>query len=207
MKLSWRKHRQSLISYLKTAKKIDSILEVITAISEQTNLLALNAAIEAARAGEAGRGFAVVADEVRNLASKTGSSASEIHTMIRQLQETAESAVGAMEKGIALSSRCKHRADETGDVLSTISDKLNQVTDSSIQIATAVEQQASVTQEINRNIINIKQLADDTSQTSQSSIERTSHLVDNLEGLERLMKQFRNNWRAFGLFFLSIIQP
>lgn len=111
--------------------------------------------------------------------------------MIRQLQETAENAVGAMEKGITLSSRCKHRADETGEVLSTISDKLNQVTDSSIQIATAVEQQASVTQEINRNIINIKQLADDTSQTSQSSIERTSHLVDNLEGLERLMKQFQ----------------
>lgn len=183
---------QTIINRLsQDSQKIDSILEVITAISEQTNLLALNAAIEAARAGEAGRGFAVVADEVRNLASKTGSSASEIHTMIRQLQETAESAVGAMEKGIALSSRCKHRADETGDVLSTISDKLNQVTDSSIQIATAVEQQASVTQEINRNIINIKQLADDTSQTSQSSIERTSHLVNNLEGLERLMKQFQ----------------
>ena len=183
---------QTIINRLsQDSQKIDSILEVITAISEQTNLLALNAAIEAARAGEAGRGFAVVADEVRNLASKTGSSASEIHTMIRQLQETAESAVGAMENGIALSCRCKHRADETGDVLSTISDKLNQVTDSSIQIATAVEQQASVTQEINRNIINIKQLADDTSQTSQSSIERTSHLVNNLEGLERLMKQFQ----------------
>lgn len=173
-------------------QKIDSILEVITTISEQTNLLALNAAIEAARAGEAGRGFAVVADEVRNLASKTGSSASEIHTMIRQLQETSESAVGAMEKGLSLSNQCKERADQTGNVLNTISEKLNLVTDSSIQIAAAVEQQASVTQEINRNVVNIKTLADDTSVTSQTSIERTSQLVDRLEGLERLMKQFQS---------------
>lgn len=173
------------------SQKIDSILEVITAISEQTNLLALNAAIEAARAGEAGRGFAVVADEVRNLASKTGTSANEIHAMIRHLQETADSAVDAMAKGITLSSRCKERADDTGSVLDVISSKLNQVTDSSMQIAAAVEQQASVTQEINRNVINIKTLSDDTSQTSQSSITRTSLLVDKLEGLQRLMKQFQ----------------
>ncbi|MEF1340235.1 methyl-accepting chemotaxis protein, partial [Vibrio rotiferianus] len=132
---------QSIINQLSNdSQKIDSILEVITAISEQTNLLALNAAIEAARAGEAGRGFAVVADEVRNLASKTGSSASEIHSMIKQLQDTANLAVEAMQKGNELSNNCKERADQTGEVLRMISAKLDSVTDSSHQIATAVEQ-------------------------------------------------------------------
>lgn len=183
---------QNIINVLaQDSQKIDSILEVITTISEQTNLLALNAAIEAARAGEAGRGFAVVADEVRNLASKTGTSANEIHSMIRHLQETADSAVVAMEQGIDLSSRCKERADQTGGVLDTISDKLNSVTDSSVQIAAAVEQQASVTQEINSNVVNIKNLSDETLRTSQSSIERTSLLVDKIEGLQRLMIQFQ----------------
>ncbi|WP_260260601.1 methyl-accepting chemotaxis protein [Vibrio intestinalis] len=183
---------QTIINRLaQDTQKIDGILEVITAISEQTNLLALNAAIEAARAGEAGRGFAVVADEVRNLASKTGSSASEIHSMIRGLQETAANAVSAMDQGIELSSRCKTRADETGEVLRNISNQLNGVTDSSHQIATAVEEQASVTQEINRNITNIKQLADETSQTSHSSIDRTRELVENIEAMQRLMKQFQ----------------
>lgn len=172
------------------SQKIDSILEVITAISEQTNLLALNAAIEAARAGESGRGFAVVADEVRNLASKTGSSANEIHSMISQLQNTARQAVAAMNTGNELSQNCKRQADSTGEVLSAIRDKLGAVTDSSHQIATAVDEQATVTQEINRNIVNIKQLADNTSHASQSSIVRTSELVSNLEEMQRLMRQF-----------------
>lgn len=185
---------QGIINVLaQDSQKIDSILEVITTISEQTNLLALNAAIEAARAGQAGRGFAVVADEVRNLASKTGTSANEIHAMIRQLQETAESAVVAMQQGIALSTNCKERADQTGGVLDKISQKLNAVTDSSVQIAAAVEQQASVTNEINTNIVNIKNLSDETLCTSQSSIERTSTLVDKIEGLQRLMKQFQTS--------------
>ncbi|OLQ87438.1 chemotaxis protein [Vibrio panuliri] len=183
---------QSIINQLaQDTQKIDGILEVISAISEQTNLLALNAAIEAARAGEAGRGFAVVADEVRNLASKTGSSANEIHTMIRQLQETASTAVSAMDKGLELSERCKVRADETGGMLRNISNQLDNVNDSSHQIAAAVEEQASVTQEINRNIVNIKQLADETSMTSHSSIERTRQLVDSIEALQRLMEQFQ----------------
>jgi len=185
---------QEIINQLaQDSQKIDSILEVITTISEQTNLLALNAAIEAARAGEAGRGFAVVADEVRNLASKTGSSANEIHAMIRKLQETAESAVVAMQQGLTLSNNCKDRANQTGGVLDTISQKLNSVTDSSAQIAAAVEQQASVTQEINANVVNIKNLSDETLSTSQSSIERTSLLVDKIEGLQRLMKQFQTS--------------
>lgn len=182
--------KQIIEQLAKDSQKIDSILEVITAISEQTNLLALNAAIEAARAGESGRGFAVVADEVRNLASKTGSSANEIHSMISQLQNTARQAVSAMNTGNELSQNCKRQADSTGEVLSAIRDKLGAVTDSSLQIATAVDEQATVTQEINRNIVNIKQLADNTSHASQSSIVRTSELVSNLEEMQRLMRQF-----------------
>ncbi|WP_194439203.1 methyl-accepting chemotaxis protein [Vibrio fluminensis] len=192
MLVSELSHSQNIINQLaQDTQKIDGILDVITAISEQTNLLALNAAIEAARAGEAGRGFAVVADEVRNLASKTGSSANEIHAMIRQLQETATNAVSTMDKGLQMSERCKTRADETGGMLRNISTQLDNVNDSSHQIAAAVEQQASVTQEINRNIFNIKQLADETSMTSHSSIDRTRQLVESIEALQRLMEQFQ----------------
>ena len=175
------------------SEKIESILDVIGSISEQTNLLALNAAIEAARAGEAGRGFAVVADEVRSLATKTRSSTDEIHGMISQLQETAGNAVGIMEKGGELSQQCTQRANETGDVLSNITAMLSQVTDNSHQIAVAVEQQAGVTQEVNRNVTNIKSLADETLDVSRTSVDRTSKLVDNLEALQRLIKQFQTH--------------
>lgn len=172
------------------SKKIESILEVISLISEQTNLLALNAAIEAARAGEAGRGFAVVADEVRSLATKTRSSADEIQVMIHQLQQTAEQAVVSMGRGADLSLECSDRAHQTGELLNNISTMLDLVTDNSHQIAASVEQQASVTHEITKNTINIKTLAENTLTTSGSSVERTRYIVDDLDGLKRLLKQF-----------------
>lgn len=96
-----------------------------------------------------------------------------------------------MAQGIDISDGCKERAAQTGNVLNTISEKLNLVTDSSIQIAAAVEQQANVTQEINRNVTNTKTLADDTSEISRTSVIRIQNLVDRLEGLDRLMKQFK----------------
>jgi len=182
---------QEVINQLaQDSHKIESILEVISTISDQTNLLALNAAIEAARAGEAGRGFAVVADEVRNLASKTGSSANEIHSMIDQLQTTARKAVDTMEKGGQLSEQCKQQANQTGNVLEQIFDKLEKVTDSSHQIAVAVDEQSEVTQEVNMNVVKIRELALATATTSSHSIERTSKLVSDIEQLQRLMKQF-----------------
>lgn len=185
-------HTRFIITRLaQDSQQIETILDLITTIADQTNLLALNAAIEAARAGDAGRSFAVVAGEVRNLASKTAASANEIHSMIAQLQRTANSAVSSMTKGGELSIRCNMRANETGHILQAISDKLNMVTDSSIQIATAIDQQATVTQEVNRNVSNIKALANETSTTSQTSIERTSVLVERIEALQRLMKQFQ----------------
>ncbi len=171
-------------------QNILQILTVISQISDQTNLLALNAAIEAARAGEQGRGFAVVADEVRQLAAKTNHSASEIQTLLSQFQETVNSASGAMERGIALSSQCQLRADETKEVLADIENSLNQIAGNSHQIASAVEQQAGVTREINSNIANIQHLAGQSSHHAQSSVQRTQRLVESIEALKRLMAQF-----------------
>ena len=183
--------RTILTSLSEHTQKVEMILDVINSIAEQTNLLALNAAIEAARAGESGRGFAVVADEVRQLAAKTGHSTHEIQTMIAQLHELTDKVVDSMTQGSDLSELCKQRADETGQVIRSISDKLALITDKSQQTAAAVEQQAIVTKEISANTMNIKLLAEKTSCASGESVDRTRDLVDNLEDLSRLINQFK----------------
>ncbi|BEE19125.1 methyl-accepting chemotaxis protein [Aeromonas enteropelogenes] len=172
-------------------RDIDGILDVINNIANQTNLLALNAAIEAARAGEAGRGFSVVADEIRALAIKTQSSTSEIQKMITELQTSAANAEHAMEKGCQLSESCQQKASATGTILQQINSMLQQVSSGSGQIAQAVQEQFHVTEEINRNVLSIKTLADDSSVGSQHAVHGITRLVSQLNDLDRLVRQFQ----------------
>ena len=174
-----------------SSQQIEQILDVISSIADQTNLLALNAAIEAARAGDHGRGFAVVADEIRSLALKTRSSTAEIQQMIHGLQSTADNASRTMESGRVGSITCRERAAQTGEQLHRMQQMLERVTDASHQIAVAVEEQACVTDEVNRNIHNIKQFAEINTDKSHSAVDRIGLLVERLQQLGRLIQQFQ----------------
>ncbi|MFB2685832.1 methyl-accepting chemotaxis protein [Shewanella mangrovisoli] len=174
------------------SQNIGRVLDVIKSIAEQTNLLALNAAIEAARAGEQGRGFAVVADEVRTLAQRTQKSTQEIEAMIATLQQGVKEAVNAMEVGINQVDDANDKANQAGQALKEIVASVDNITELNTHIATAAEEQSSVAESINRSIIAISDIAE---HSTNSALE----LSESVLNLTKLANSMRNQVSAFRL--------
>ena len=182
---------QTVESLARDSDNITSILDVIRGIAEQTNLLALNAAIEAARAGEHGRGFAVVADEVRNLALKTQASTEEIQQMIEQLQSGTRQTVEVMEQSRQRTGESVLQAEEADAALMSITQAVSVINDMNIQIASAAEQQSAVAEDVNRNVANIGEVANEVAGGAAESSQASAGLTRLAEHQRRLINQFQ----------------
>ncbi|UAA37979.1 methyl-accepting chemotaxis protein [Paraneptunicella aestuarii] len=172
-------------------ENISSVLQVIENIAGQTNLLALNAAIEAARAGEQGRGFAVVADEVRNLASKTQGSTEEIQEMITKLQNGSRSAVGVMSSSIKRSHAAEQSIRSTAEMLQEIAGAINTMSDVNAQIAEAARQQNEAGEEINRSVVELSEQNKGLSEFATRNGKTAEHMRKDTNELEKLVGQFK----------------
>ncbi|WKE66395.1 methyl-accepting chemotaxis protein [Gallaecimonas kandeliae] len=182
---------QSMEQLKSETDSIGKVLDVIKAVAEQTNLLALNAAIEAARAGEAGRGFAVVADEVRGLAGRTQQSTQEIEALIANLQQGSQSSLLMMEKSRGISEDTVALAQEAGTMLGEIANAVSRIQDMNHQIATAAEEQSTVAEDINQSVVRVREIAEQAAAASEETANATEGLAGLGGELQGLVARFK----------------